>query len=265
MPELPEVENFRKYFDRTSLNKKIEKIEVPSGRILKGVSVRSLQRQLKDEKFKSTYRHAKYLFAHTENDKILVLHFGMTGSLNYFKDESERPEHTRLQIDFDNGYHLAFDDQRKFGKIYLIENEDKFIERKKLGPDPLADKINLTKFRELLNDKRGSIKSTLMNQKIISGIGNIYSDEILFNAGIHPASKIEKLNDGQIKKLYYMMQEVLNKSIDVNGDNKKLPKMNLLTNRKTGAGCPRCSGKIKRQIINGRSSYFCDKHQKKHI
>jgi formamidopyrimidine-DNA glycosylase len=219
--------------------------------------------QLKNEKFKSTSRHAKYLFAHTDNKKTLVLHFGMTGYLSYYKNDKDKPGHTRMLIDFENGYHLAFDCLRKLGRIYLIHDMEKFIEKKKLGPDPLTGKMNLTKFRNLLEGKRGSVKTTLMNQEIISGIGNIYSDEILFNAGIHPASKTEKLNDEQIKKLFYMMIKVLNKAIDVDADAGKMPATYLLTKRKSGNDCPICSGKIKKQTINGRSSYFCDKHQKK--
>lgn len=263
MPELPEVESFRNYFNRTSLNKKIERVEVTSGKMLKDVSSRTLQMQLKNDKFRKTSRHAKYLFAHTYNGKILVLHFGMTGYLHYFKDESEKPVHTRMQIDFVNGYHLAFDCQRKFGRIFLIDDKEKFIEKKKLGADPIADKMNLSAYRRLLEGKKGSIKTTLMDQKTISGIGNIYSDEILFNAGIHPASRTEKLNDNQVRKLYQMMIKVLRKAIDVKADAERMPKTYLLQDRKSGADCPRCSGIIRKQTINGRTSYFCGKHQKK--
>lgn len=262
MPELPEVETFRRYFDRTSLNKKIEGIELRAGKMLKGISSRSLQVQLKNNKFKKTSRHAKYLFAHTDNEKILVLHFGMTGFLHYFKDKSEKPGHTRMLIDFNNGYHLAFDCQRKFGKIHLIDNKEKFIEEKKLGPDPIADEMNLLIFRKLLEGKKGSIKSTLMDQKTIGGIGNIYTDEILFNAGIHPSSKTEKLKDDQIKKLFHMMIKILRKAIDVNADSDRMPSTYLLHNRKSGADCPMCTSKIRKQTISGRTSYYCGKHQK---
>ena len=263
MPELPDVENFRRYFNRTSLHKQIEKVDVGAKRMLKGVSLRTLQMNLLNEKFDKTSRHAKYLFAHTNNDKIMVLHFGMTGSLHYYKDDKDKPEHTRMLIYFKNGYHLAFDCPRKFGNIFLIEDKQKFIEKKKLGPDPAADKFNLLKFREILDGKRGTIKSTLMDQKTISGLGNIYSDEILFNAGIHPASKTEKLNNDQIAKIYHMMDKVLNKVIDINADIQKMPRTYLLPNRKPGEDCPRCSGKIRKKTIGGRSAYFCDKHQKK--
>ena len=263
MPELPDVETFRRYFNRTTLHKKIEHIDINSKKMLKGVSSRSLQMNLKDDKFNKTSRYAKYLFAHTNNDKILVLHFGMTGSLQYYKNDDEKPEHTRMLINFKNGYYLAFDCPRKLGNIYLIENKKKFIEKKKLGPDPMSKDFNLKIFREIMSGKRGSIKSTLMDQKTISGIGNIYSDEILFNSNIHPASKTEKLSDDQIKKIYHMMEKVLMRVIEDNADAGKLPKTYLLTHRKTGEDCPRCNGSIRKKTITGRSSYFCNKHQKK--
>ena len=263
MPELPDVENFRKYFNRTSLHKKIQKVDVNAKKMLKGVSSRSLQMNLKNDSFSKTSRHAKYLFAHTDNDKILVLHFGMTGRLQYYKNEDEKPDHTRMLINFSNGYHLAFDCPRKFGRIFLIDDKRKFIEKRKLGPDPVADKLNLSKFRKILDGKRGAIKAALMDQKTISGLGNIYSDEILFNAGIHPASKTEKMSSDQLTKIYRMMNKVLNKVIDVDADVRKMPRTYLLSHRESGKDCPRCSGKIRKKTIGGRSAYFCDKHQKK--
>jgi formamidopyrimidine-DNA glycosylase len=263
VPELPDVEIFRKYFNRTSLNKKVEKVEVAAERMLQDVSPRSLQLQLKNSIFTNTSRHAKYLFAHTDDNKLLVLHFGMTGSLHYFKNEEEKPGHTAVQIIFKNGYHLAFDCPRKLGKIYLINDKHKFIEKKKLGPDPFADNINLAGFRKILKGKRGSIKTALMDQKTIGGIGNLYSDEILFNAGIHPVSKTEKLNDNQVKKIYGAMNRVLHKAIDVKADITRMPKTFLLLNREAGVDCPGCGGKISKMTIGGRTSYFCAKHQKR--
>jgi len=265
MPELPEVEIFRRYFNRTALNKKIIKVDVTAEKMLQEISRRSLHKNLKNSEFKNTSRHAKYLFAHTDNNKILVLHFGMTGSLKYFKNEEKKPDHTRMLIGFKNGYYLAYDCPRKLGKIFLIDDKPKFIEKKKLGPDPLADDLSFSVFRETLNRKRGAIKSALMDQKTISGIGNIYSDEILFNARIHPASKTEKLKDDHIKKIYQMMNKVLNKAIDTGVNLNRMPHTYLFWNREAGEDCPRCSGKIRKKTIGGRSSYFCDTHQKKII
>ena len=263
MPELPDVETFRRYFNRTSLHKKIERIDIGTKEMLKGISSLSLQQNLKNLKFKKTSRHAKYLFAQTDKGKILVLHFGMTGSLKYYKKDEERPAHIRMRIDFANGYHLAFNCPRKLGSIYLINDREKFIENKNLGPDPVEDDFSLSGFRKIIEGKRGTIKSTLMDQKTISGIGNIFSDEILFNAGIHPATGTEKLNDAQVKKIYQMIKEVLNKVIDIQADPEKIPATYLYSHRAPGEDCPMCKGKIRKKTIGGRSSYFCDRHQRK--
>lgn len=263
MPELPDVEGFRQYFNYTSLNKKILKIDVNAVEMLRRISSRSIKMNLKNTWFTKTDRHAKYLFAFTNNGKILVLHFGMTGSLKYYKNEKEEPDHTRMLINFTNGYHLSYNCPRKLGKIFLINDKQEFIRNKQLGPDPISDNFNLKTFKELLNGKRGTIKSTLMNQKTISGIGNIYSDEILFNSNIHPASRTEKLNDDQVKKMFHMMRKILHKAIEEGVDENNMPRTYLLPNRAPGEDCPRCNGKIKKKTIAGRSAYFCDKHQKK--
>ena len=262
MPELPEVEIFRKYLNRTSLNRRIQSVNIYANEMLKEVSSLSLQKNLKNSRFIKTNRHAKYLFAYTDHHKILVLHFGMTGSLKYYRNDEAKPGHIRMVINFSNGYHLAYDCTRKLGKIFLINDEQKFVAKKNLGPDPFSDKFTLPKFREMLSDKKGTIKSALMDQSAVSGIGNIYSDEILFNSNIHPASKTELLNDDQIKKIYQMIKKVLNKSIEAGTDIQKMPVKYLLMNRMEGNNCLRCPGKIRKKTIGGRSSYFCDRHQK---
>ena len=263
MPELPDVENFKKYMNSTSLHKQISSVEVKSSKILESISSGELKKHLKGKKFKSTKRYGKNLFAKTSNKEWLRMHFGMTGFLKYYKDESEAPGHTRLLINFSNGYHLAYDCSRKLGKIDIVDNIDSFIEKKKLGADPLEDNLSSKRFKKLISKRTGTVKSFLMNQKIIAGIGNVYSDEILFQAGIHPASLLNKLKKADIKNLYKKMNTVLKKAISANADPEKLGSKYLLPNRENETMCPKCSGKIKKKTIAGRSSYFCSKHQKK--
>jgi formamidopyrimidine-DNA glycosylase len=263
MPELPDVESFRKYFLSTAMNKKIKNVNIMSTKILGSISSRSLQKYLKGSKFISNKRHGKNLFAGMNNNKWLLLHFGMTGFLKYYKNEDEKPDYTRLLINFENGYHLAFDNVRKLGKIDVINDIDEYIEKKKLGPDPLEDNLSFEDFYDILKDRKGSIKSTLMNQKVIAGIGNIYSDEILFQSGIHPASSVNGLNENNLKNIYKKMVSVLGKAVAVNADADKFPRTYLLPHREGGNSCPKCSGKIVKKMIGGRSSYLCNKHQKK--
>ena len=262
MPELPEVEAYRKYFARTSLRQKIRSIEVESPRMIKDTTIPALQTKLKNKKFISTKRHGKYLFAKSEDGYYLVLHFGMTGDLKYFKSIEEKPKHTRLLINFANGYHLALDDPRKFGTIRLINDPEKFAEKKNMGPDPLAKSFSEKTFLQIMKKKTGAIKSVLMNQKNIAGIGNIYSDEILFHSGIHPNISIKKLNDRGLKNLYVNLKKILKKVINADTNQKNIPSTYLLKHRSSGEKCPKCNGKIIRRTIGGRSSYFCAKHQK---
>src|SRR6266480_6721698 len=115
MPELPDVEIFKRYLNATSLHQRIANVDVRSAYVLKGVSVRELERRLKRRRFESTRRHGKHLFVRADGDFWLRLHFGMTGSLRYFKHEEQAPTHVRVLFVFSNNYRLAFDDQRKFG------------------------------------------------------------------------------------------------------------------------------------------------------
>jgi len=131
--------------------------------------------ELEDHAFESTWRHGKYLLIRLDTGKWLSLHFAMTGWLKYFKNLEKRPSHQRLLIDFSAGYHLAYGSQRKLGKVELLEDVERFIEEKGLGPDVLQFSFDFGTFLEGLAGRRSMIKSALMNQHIMAGIGNIYS------------------------------------------------------------------------------------------
>src|SRR5437016_10488975 len=146
MPELPDVETFRRYLNATSLHQRIIGVDVRSAYILKGVSARELVRRLKGRCFESSRRHGKHLFVRADGDLWLRLHFGMTGSLRYLKHEEQAPRHTRVLFVFANAHNLAFEDQRKFGEIGLIEDVNEFLKKRVLGPDALD--VSLGQFRE---------------------------------------------------------------------------------------------------------------------
>src|SRR6266516_6405923 len=157
MPELPDVESFKRYLDATSLHQRITGVDVRSAYVLKGVSGRELARRFKERCFESSRRHGKHLFVRTDGDLLLRLHFGMTGSLRYFKHEEQAPTHVRVLFVFSNNYRLAFDDQRKFGQVGLLEDVDEFLRKRALGPDALD--IDLAEFKEKLAKHRGAVKS----------------------------------------------------------------------------------------------------------
>ena len=261
MPELPDVETFRRYFDATSLHQRIADVEVLSADLLKGISGRELVRRLKGRRFESTRRHGKHLFVRPDGDFWLRLHFGMTGSLRYFKHEEQAPTHVRVLFVFSNNYRLAFDDQRKFGQVGLLEDVDEFLRKRALGPDALD--IDLAEFKEKLAKHRGAVKSILMNQRLIAAIGNIYADEILFQASIHPATQIACLGDKHINRLFAAMRHVFKKAIGYQADVDRLPKSWLFPHRGKGGKCPRCGRGLKSSKIGGRTAWFCSHCQKR--
>src|SRR5437762_11598662 len=199
MPELPDVETFKRYLDATSLHQRIKGVEVRSAYVLKGLSARELGRQVKGRSFKSSCRHGKHLFVRTDRDLWLRLHFGMTGSLEYLKGQRRAPNDTRVLFGFANHSRLAFRDQRKFGEIGLLRDVDEFLRNRALGPDALD--INLSQFRGIFEKQRAAVKTILLNQKLIAGIGNIYADEILFRARIHPGAETSALKKKTVTAL----------------------------------------------------------------
>lgn len=261
MPELPDVEVFKRYLDSTALHKKIEAVSVKDRDLLEGVAAQSVRDRLLGRELSSSRRHGKYLFAEVEGEGWLVLHFGMTGFLKYYKREEAAPEHVRLLLEFANGYQLAYDCQRKFGMVGWTEDVDGFVEEKGMGPDPLASDLDLRQFRDRLHGRRGAIKPTLMNQKVLAGIGNVYSDEILFQAGVHPERKIPSLGDDEVEEIYRALVRVVAAAIDAQADPERLPRGYLLPHREEGAECPRCGGTLRKKTVSGRSAYFCEEHQ----
>ncbi len=261
MPELPDVETFKHYLDATSLHQRITGVEVHDAYVLKGVSARELARRVKGHRFESSRRHGKHLFVRADRDLWLRLHFGMTGSLRYFKHEEQAPRHTRVLFVFANAHSLAFEDQRKFGEIGLIEDVNEFLEKRALGPDALD--ITLSQFREILGKHRGAVKTILLNQKLIAGIGNIYADEILFRARIHPATQVSTLKEKAVTKLLRATRNILEKAIEAKADMDRMPKSWLLPHRGKGGKCPRCGRELKSATIGGRTAWFCAHCQKR--
>src|SRR5262249_31292460 len=152
MPELPEVETFKRYLDRTSLHQRITGVDVRDPYVLKSVSVRALARRLQGHCFESSRRHGKHLFVCAKADLWLRLHFGMTGSLEYLDHDEAAPTTARVIFHFANNRRLAFDDQRKFGEVGLVENIDKFLRERAVGSDAL--KISFLQFKEIFGSHR---------------------------------------------------------------------------------------------------------------
>jgi len=262
MPELPSVEIFRQYIDATCLNKKISKTTIKDGDMLKGVSRQKLQQRLHDNRFRSTHRHGKYLFAQFGSSQWLVLHFGMTGFIKYYKNGGEGPDHVRMAVNFVNGYRLAYSCQRKLGRISYTESIEDFIDENKLGPDCASDDFGLEDFSEALGQRSGAVKTALMNQSRMAGLGNVYSDEVLFQVGIHPRSEVKRIDSKGRKGLYRAMKSILRKAIDCRAEADCLPSDYLINNRREKVSCPHCGGTITKIKVSGRSTCLCKDHQK---
>ena len=254
MPELPEVEMFKRYFERHALGQTIARVRVLDARI---AGTRKLP-QLAGRSFRSARRHGKHLFVDA-GDTWLHMHFGMSGDLAYFTNEAP-PRFARLIFDFDNGAHLAFEDMRLFGIVDLTASPDDYIREHELGPDPLQ--IDLRRFRALLAKKRGRIKALLLSQDVIAGIGNLYADEALYRSAIDPKRPVDRLTGMEVKTLFANIRKVLHETIAFKSRGGDYPGRFLVQHREAGGRCPRCGGTIRRTVVAGRTTYFCARHQK---
>jgi formamidopyrimidine-DNA glycosylase len=265
MPELPDVEAFRRYFESAALGRRIAAVHLTAPEMLEGVSPQTLRAGLKYRRFVRTRRHGKFLFAGLDRDGWLVLHFGMTGFLKRYTSTRAAPAHTRLRIDFTDGSGLAFDDQRKFGRIALARDVSEFVAERGLGPDPLQSDFDFARFKARVGGRRGAVKPMLLNQRVLAGIGNIYADEILFQAHLHPATRVDQLDESSLRDLYGATTRVLTRAVRALADMAKLPRGYLLRRRYLGGRCPKCRRKLARLTIGMRTAYFCPNHQRQRL
>lgn len=167
MPELPEVESFRRYLEDTSMGKPIIEVEVKREKILHEISIDELVAKLICRRFLKTLRWGKLLFIQTDGGVWLTVHFGMTGLLFFFHQLTQEPKHCRLLIKFCDNNYLCFDDQRLFGRIGIVQNIDSFVKKHHLGPDVLT--LNKDKFVNIILNKKTAIKNVLMKQELFAG------------------------------------------------------------------------------------------------
>jgi formamidopyrimidine-DNA glycosylase len=279
MPELPEVETIRRDLHRKVKDKEIKFVTVNTPKIVKEPPISEFCTQIEGKVFKNINRRGKYLVIELDSGKKLVIHLGMTGLLIYpFNEDSKKiinVKHNHLVFTFIDGTKLIFNDVRKFGKIYLVSNLNKIKGMAKLGLDPLDDCFKEEIFVQILNKKKKSkIKSFLMNQEFIAGLGNIYVNEVLYRANIHPLRKISSLHKEEIGNLYQQIKLVLNKAIqsggstvadeaylNTDGEKGKFAEKLQVYARK-GKPCIRCGNIIEVIKIEGRSTFICPQCQK---
>lgn len=255
MPELPDVEVFRQYVEENSIGCKVAAVHAPLTGILKDTSPQALGRSLGGLELTATRRHGKYLAIFAGGKGCLVLHFGMTGFLQHLQKKQQEPQHVRLRLDFQDGQALVYDCSRKLGSVRWQRSFPAFLQRKGLGPDALE--ASQHEFFSLMHKRKGSVKTALMRQQVLAGIGNVYSDEILFKARMHPRTRLAQLASESLQKLHSIMHTVLQTAIDKGAAPEQFPRSWLLRAMSEDKGCPICGGEIVRENIGGRNAHLC--------
>ncbi|MGK7651509.1 MULTISPECIES: Fpg/Nei family DNA glycosylase [unclassified Roseovarius] len=258
MPELPECEANRRRVEAHCLHRTIEAIKMgeTSHMDLPGKNARG---RLTGRQFTETRRRGKAIFAGSQTGPWIVVSLGMTGSLRPYEDGDTAPDHARMTFVFEGGRRLAFRCPRKLGWIRVIDRPDDWIAKAGLGPDAMD--IDRDTFADRVGSTRGAVKSALMAQKKIAGIGNLWSDEALFHAGLSPDSRGDALTGDQLDTLFDCTHNVLGRLLDANADYSRIPKEWLFPHRQEGATCPTCGGTITRKKVGGRSAFYCPDHQ----
>ena len=268
MPELPEVETIKNELFPHIVGRRFTDVAVRDAKPLKQPSVDEFRRQLLGQTVTGLGRRGKYLIFHLSGGNSLVIHLKMTGSLLLNPRETNR--YTRIVFYFDNGSQLVFTDRRRLGALRLLENDRSITG--KLGPEPLAPDFTVEILAERLHKHQAPIKAVLLDQGFIAGIGNMYADEALFAAKIHPLRKADSLSSKEIQKLHGAIIDVLKSAISSKGasiDTYIRPDGRLGTAHNNfrvahrgSQPCPVCGTRIQRLAIRNRGSYFCPHCQK---
>lgn len=258
MPELPESDAARRRIADHCLNRTIEGFDLGEVSHVELPSEAERER-LVGTQFSTTRRHGKYIFAGTQGGPWLHVHLGMSGSLRVYDEGEEPPDFARITVRFEGGRRLAFRDPRKFGVVALVEDVDDFVQDKGLGPD--AMEIGDNAFAQVIGNTRGAVKSALLSQQKLAGVGNLWSDETLYRVGVMPDATACDLDSKTVSHLHRAMQDIMGLVMEKNADYSQLPRDWLIHNREDGAECPRCGGTITKKTVGGRTAYHCPDHQ----
>ena len=287
MPELPEVEIVKQSLKKKIKDKKIIKVVVRN-RNLRFKLQNDFEKNLTNRKINQISRIAKYLILIFDNHKYCIIHLGMSGTvhlinkskktkitnLSFYKSKILPKKHNHIEIIFSK-FKIIYNDPRRFGFFKILNNKHEFKSYfDKLGPEALNDDFNIRYLKKNLKNKKKNIKNLLLDQKFVSGIGNIYANEILFYSKINPKKKALKINYKEINQLLKFSKKVLNLAIKFGGSSIKDFKntkgsmgefqKKFKVYEKDNEKCPRkkCSGKIIKIFISNRSTFFCNSCQK---
>ncbi len=272
MPELPEVETIRRDLTPLLVGRRIEAVRIHPGaeRLAVTHAPRALEAALTGRTVTALTRHGKYLVATLDDGRAWVLHLRMTGSLVHAPVEAPTDRFERARVDLDDGTSLRFNDLRKFGTWHLVEDPAEAMPR--TGPDALAPDFTVARLREQLARRSVPVKTALLDQQVVAGIGNIYADEACFRARIDPRTPANALGPRHIARLHSAVLAALEASIADRGSSfsdyrdglgaQGLHHVRVHVFRRTGEPCHECGTAIERVRLGGRSTHFCPRCQK---
>lgn len=274
MPELPEVETVRRTLQSLVVGKTIADVTVTLGRIIRRPDdVNHFIHLLKGQTIRAVDRRAKFL-RFVCDDVVLLSHLRMEGRYGVYVAEEPAELHTHVRFHFTDGTELRYKDVRQFGTMDLFERgeEWKHSPLKDLGVEPLDDAFTFHQFKAILKDRSTKIKPFLLNQAHIVGLGNIYVDESLYAAGIHPERVISSLKKSEMERLFQAIRTTLQSAVDLGGSSVKsyvngqgemgMFQQQLLVYGKQSQSCVKCGNPIQKTVVGGRGTHFCQKCQK---
>jgi formamidopyrimidine-DNA glycosylase len=267
MPELPEVETIKNELLPWVVGQSFTQVTILDTELVCGGSAEEVRRGLIGQKVESLERRGKYLIFHLSNGRSLIMHLRMTGSLLLNPKEADR--YARAVFHFSNGHRLVFSDLRRLGLIWLVDDANAVVG--KLGPEPLDESFTPGILGQRLSRRHIPVKAALLDQCIVAGIGNMYADEALFAARIHPLRKADALSPQEVQTLYQSIRRVLGAGIGSKGasvDTYVRPEGELGTAHfdfkvahKGGETCPVCGSTIQRVLVQNRGTCFCPRCQ----
>ncbi|GMB00322.1 DNA-formamidopyrimidine glycosylase [Pelosinus sp. IPA-1] len=273
MPEMPEVEIVRRTLVDKVAGRTIKEVEFLLARLVKWPSPGEFQAVLTNRKIITLTRRGKYLLFHLDDGQVLVIHLRMTGRLQYIRTGMEKDKFTRIIFKLDNGDLLIYADTRTLGTLYLMPMDElwRISGLATMGPEPLTPEFSLDYLKNMLKKHHGKIKAILLNQKYIGGLGNIYVDESIAIAGIHPERIASSLSESENEKLYHAINKVIADGIEHGGTTFRdyrdgigrsgTHQHHLIVYGRKGEPCLTCGIPIVWKEVSGRGSHFCPKCQ----
>jgi formamidopyrimidine-DNA glycosylase len=258
MPEMADVEVLKRRFNEELKGETISGVTVLNPALVKGVT--SLEKKLTDKKIREASRYGKYLFVKIGAEGYLILHFGLTGHLIFETDKEKKIPSSAMMVISTDKFNLIYEAFRVFGMASWCNDPQDFIKEKKLGPD--AAEISESEFVNRLRSVKGAVKPALMDQHKVAGVGNVYADEILFQAGVPPQAPAQSLTPTHLKKLYRQIHRVHDSAVKVGAVRTQMPPWAIMKIRKTTRICPKCKGKLKNTLLNRRETLFCPNCQR---